>query len=236
MQFKVDPKIFENYPDLLIGVLVIRGADNTGSDPGIVELLRKEEVLVREKLSGYEIVGDVPELVAQREVHKKYGGKPTRYRPSVESLVRRVRKGDELPSINKLVDLYNLISIRYFVPIGGEDTDACKGDIELTYADGTEEFISIGSDKNDPPESGEVVYKDSAGVICRRFNWREGDRTKLDEQTTNCVIVAEAVPPVSKDTLEQALGDLSELITKYCQAKVETSILNTEENQIDLDN
>jgi len=234
MNFKVDPKIFENYPDLLIGVLVIRDADNTGSNQEITELLRKEEALVRERLSGYEIVGDVPELAAQREVHKKYGGKPTRYRPSVESLVRRVRKGDELPSINKLVDLYNFISIRYLVPVGGEDTDACQGDIELAYADGTEEFISIGSDKNDPPELDEVVYKDSVGVICRRFNWREGDRTKLDEKTTNCVIVAEAVPPVSKDTLERALDDLSGLITKHCLAKVETDILNTEKNTIDL--
>ncbi len=197
-------------------------------------MLREEEARVRERFEGVEAVAQIPEIGAQRQVHKKFGSKPNRYRASIESLVRRVRKGDELPSINKLVDLYNLISIKYVVPVGGEDTDACEGDIELAFADGTEEFICIGSDENDPPEVGEVVYKDSKGVICRRFNWREGDRTKLTKQTKNAVIVIEGVLPVGRDQVETALSDLAGLVKQHCSAEVETKILDSQDTEFSL--
>ena len=41
---------------------------------------------------------------AVRTMYKRVGIDPTKTRPSSEALLRRVRKGDDLPRINSLVD------------------------------------------------------------------------------------------------------------------------------------
>jgi len=50
--------------------------------------------------------------------------------------MKRVLKGNEIWQINKVVDLYNYISLKYLTPIGGEDLDKIKGDIYLNFAEG----------------------------------------------------------------------------------------------------
>ena len=138
-------------------------------------------------------------------------------------MAKRVLKGEQLPPINALVDLYNCISIKYVLPAGGEDLSKVKGAIQLKYAAGNEKFSRIGSEQNEPPEKGEVVYADTEGVLCRRFNWRESDRTKLTEQTKKAVIVLESLNP--DDSFEEAVLELAELAGKYTGAKVRKFIV-----------
>ena len=82
-------------------------------------------------------------------------------------------KGGEIGPINPLVDIYNGLSLKYGIPVGGEDIDKFEGNVRLTLASGDEEFMTLGSEKSEPPSPGEIVYKDDAGAICRCFNWRE---------------------------------------------------------------
>jgi DNA/RNA-binding domain of Phe-tRNA-synthetase-like protein len=146
--------------------------------------------------------------------------------PSVWAVTKRVVKGGELPTINDLVDLYNYICLKYVVPVGGEDLDKCEGEIELMYASGDDKFMEIGGIENNPPEKGEIVYKDDAGVLCRKFNWKEADRTKLTEDTKNAVIVIEVLPPISRETLEKAVSEFKDLVQKYCGGTSESFILD----------
>src|SRR3989338_45931 len=143
MKFAIDNKIFENYPELVVGVLVVKNVNNQGSNPEITSLLRREEERIRGLIKPDELSVH-PKLVSWLEAHKKFGSKPKDYYPSVYAIVKRVVKGGTLPSINKLVDLYNYICLKYIIPVGGEDLDKCSGDIELTYAKGDEEFFEIG--------------------------------------------------------------------------------------------
>jgi DNA/RNA-binding domain of Phe-tRNA-synthetase-like protein len=225
MKFKVDSKIFENYPGFVDGVLVVKGIDNSGSDPAIEALLREAEKQVQET-PDVESVNQYPKIAAWRDAHKKFGSSPKKYAPSIQALFKRVYKGGQLPNINKLVDIYNYISLKYVIPAGGEDTDACSGDIELTYADGSEEFVELGGTEDNPPQEGEVVYKDDTGVICRRFNWREADRSKLTEETKNAVLVFEGLPPMSREELEQVLQEGKELVEKFCGGEVQAFVLS----------
>lgn len=214
MKFSVDQKIFEKWPEVQIGVLVLKGINNQGQKDDLLTFLRDEEKKQKKDLTGKEL-GSLPEVVVWREVYRAFGSNPHDFKSSVEALLKRVQLGKPLPQINKLVDLYNFLSIKYHIPAGAEDLDKVKGDIALTFSDGTDKGKYIGSNIVETCEVGEVVYKDELGFICRRWNWREGDRTKIDEETKNAVLVFEAMPPVDSGDLEQALDKASQLVTKF---------------------
>ena len=80
-----------------------------------------------------------------------------------------------------------------------------------------------------------LIYKDNNGAICRRWNWKEADRTKLTEQTKNCILVIEALPPVDEQELKQATDELASLVKKYCGGELTTHILNKENSEISLE-
>ncbi|MDO8524090.1 MAG: B3/4 domain-containing protein [bacterium] len=216
MGFKIQKEIFDTFPDFIAGVILLKNVDNRGEDPEVAQLLAEAEKEQTDKLSGMETFSQHPQLNAWRMAYRKFGSDPHQYRCSAEALVRRVLKGDQLRHINKLVDLYNHISLKYVLPVGGEDTDKIEGDLILDFSDGTEPFIRLGGTENEPPQKGEVVYKDNIGVVCRRWNWREGDRTKLTEETENAIIVIEALSPATYEDVETATKDLADLIEKYC--------------------
>lgn len=224
MRLSIDTAVFEKHPALIVAVIVATGMDNEGSSPAIAELLRKEEASVRTKLQP-ETFRDHPHIAALCAIHRSFGNNPNRYAPSVQALVKRVLKGDALPSINPLVDLYNLVSLRHTVCAGAEDLNACSGDIRLAFAEGTEQFRTIGAEADDPPEPGELVYKDDAGILCRKLNWRENDRTKITPQTKNAVIVFEGLPPMTEAGVRMAADEMAALAREFCVAQTRVEIL-----------
>jgi DNA/RNA-binding domain of Phe-tRNA-synthetase-like protein len=143
---------------------------------------------------------DHPHLVAWREAFRAFGAKPKRYQCSAEALIRRPP-----PPINRLVDLYNAVSMKWAVPVGGEDVDKVVGAVRLVFASGTEPF-----DGGDPPRAGEVVWADEAGVTCRRWNWRQGRRTRLELDTTRAYFLFDALPVFGDSELAAAMDDLAE--------------------------
>nr|WP_238331101.1 phenylalanine--tRNA ligase beta subunit-related protein [Furfurilactobacillus milii] len=169
-----------------------------------------------------------------REAYRKFKTKKGA-RSSIENLLKRAQQGKPVSSINPLVDLYNVISLRHALPCGGENIDAMVGDIKLTVADGGEPFHPLGEDDEEPALPGEVVYKDDAGIICRCWNWRDGERTMLTEDTSNAFLCLECVNPERKDALEAALADLKELTKAYLNADAETSILTIDQPRVVID-
>ena len=65
---------------------------------------------------GLETLSTHPTLAALRKLFRAAGCDPSRYRPSSEALLRRLLKGEELPTINPLVDLNNCLSASLAVP------------------------------------------------------------------------------------------------------------------------
>ncbi len=231
MKFFIEESLFTEFSPV-IGVIVARGIDNTGSSGEIGALLRAEEERAQEKFSAEGSIGAHPFISVWRKIYKKMGADS--YRCSSEALTRRAVKGDKIPSINKLVDLYNLVSLKHTIPIGGENTDAMVGDLVLGEAKGDEPFVRIGSEENDPPLVGEVVYKDDVGVICRRWNWREADRTKLTAETKNAIIVVDGVANIGREAVAAATEELEALIGQYCGGSVHSAVLDKESPEIRL--
>ena len=234
MDLRIEPEIFEQYPEVILGVVVIHGINNTGNDIEVSSLLRDAEKTALESLDDTPIV-EHPFIVPWREAYRKFGAKPKEYPSSIENLMRRIAKGEEVRHINTLVDIYNVISLKHFVPVGGEDIDKMDGDVLLTIAKESEEpVILLGEKEARPPYPKEVIYKDNKGTICRRWNWKEVDRTKLTEETKNCFIVIEGLPPIDKDKVEKTIGELAELVKKYCGGEVTTVILDKTNPQVQL--
>jgi len=233
MHFEIAPKIFEKFPGLNIGAIVAKNLDNSGAIPEINNLLREQESRIRASYNT-ETLSQNPKIDCWRKAYSAFGGKPKENRSSVENLYRAVLQGNDLRHINKLVDIYNLISLKHMLPVGGEDIDKIQGAIQLTFAGANEPALLLLGDKEArPPHQGEVIYKDSLSAICRRWNWREADRTKLSEQTKNCILVIEGLPPAAKSDVENATRELSDLVKKFCNGNVSYKILDERNPRIE---
>lgn len=203
----VDPAILERFPGYTAAVVYARGLENGESDARGAESLREAEDFVRANLR--EPASAHPHLQAWRSAFSAFGAKPSKFLCSAEALVKRVLKGEEIPSIDRVVDAYNAVSLRHVVPAGGEDLDRLESDLHLTFADGTEPFDLLSGDGTpEHPDAGEVVWKDSAGVTCRRWNWRQCRRTRLVPGTKNAYFVIDRLAPYPREALDRAAADL----------------------------
>ncbi|MGI5441588.1 B3/B4 domain-containing protein [Streptomyces shenzhenensis] len=158
-----------------------------------------------------------PHMAAWREVYTAFGAKPSRTRNSAEALAKRALSESGLPRINLLVDLYNAVSVAHLIPVGGEDADRIEGAMRLVRATGDEDFVTVagGEEVVEHPDAGEVVWRDDAGVTCRRWNWRQGPRTRLTERTASGVFLLEGLAPMPVAEIERAAAELAELLEKF---------------------
>ena len=186
MQILVTDTFWELFPAARIGLVVARGIDNSGAGGQPAALLAEAIAASATALEGTDMASH-PAVAPWRVAYAQFGAKPSKFRSSIESLLRSAQSG-RLRSISPLVDLYNSISLRYQLPCGGEDLAAIAGNLRLTRAAGGESFRTIGSERDEPPVPGEVIYADDAGAVCRCFNWREADRTKLTERTRDALL------------------------------------------------
>ncbi|MEU4799077.1 phenylalanine--tRNA ligase beta subunit-related protein [Streptomyces sp. NPDC023327] len=156
-----------------------------------------------------------PHMAAWRAAYTAFGAKPSRTRNSAEALAKRALADGGLPRINVLVDLYNAVSVAHLIPVGGEDRDRIKGGMRLVRAEGTEDFVTAAAGERviEHPEKGEVVWCDDEGVTCRRWNWRQGPRTRLTEESVNAIFLLEGMGPHAG--LESAGAELAELLEKF---------------------
>lgn len=149
-------------------------------------------------------------LSAWDDVFRAFGAKPKRTPCSASALRKRVLKEGALPPLDPVVDIYNAISIRYAIPVGGENLAAYAGAPRLTLAEGNEPFDTLkeGQPVIEYPDAGEVIWRDDIGVTCRRWNWRQGVRTRLDSQAQHMWFILESLPSMPLSALQEAGDEL----------------------------
>jgi len=203
----VDAAVFALRPDYRVLLLAVDGLVPGPSDAGSDALLRAAEAAAGELLRDRP-VDQLPHVAAWREAYRAFGAKPQRTRNSLEALLRRAPSG--LPRVNRLTDLYNAVSVLHQIPLGGEDLTRYTGAPRLVRAAGQEPFDTVadGTEIIEYPDPGEVVWCDDAGVTCRRWNWRQGRRTQLRDDTGTALFILDALAPMSDTALHAAAEDL----------------------------
>jgi DNA/RNA-binding domain of Phe-tRNA-synthetase-like protein len=196
----VDPAVWALRPDYRALLIVVEGLRPAPGDDTSEALLRRAEEVARDALEE-QPVDALPHVAAWREAYRAFGARPSRTRNSLEALTRRAPSG--LPRVNRLTDIYNAVSVLHQVPVGGEDLDRYDGPPRLVRATGDEPFDTVadGAGVVEHPEPGEVVWRDDAGVTCRRWNWRQCARTQLRDDTRTALFVLDALAPMTDAAL-----------------------------------
>lgn len=233
MKLIIDPKVFEQHPDLKIGAIVIRGMNN-GKRVSSVEALLRGVCVQRKKELGEQDIYENPKVQVWCNAYGKFGINPRKFPPSIAALLKRIKGGKEIPHINLLVDLYNYFSLKNLLPIGGEDLDWLCGDLNLTFTKGGEPFRPIGSIEVERAKEGELCYKDDGGITCRYWNYRECERTKFTSKTVNAVLLIEDLSKIYMDEFGAILQEIQNNIIKYIGGQITPYILNEENRTIDL--
>jgi DNA/RNA-binding domain of Phe-tRNA-synthetase-like protein len=213
--FQYDTGILIRYPTVVGGVILARGMTNSPTPKDLQAAFINEQQVTLQRI-GTTPLSQIPSLVAWRAVFRSFGVDPTQYRSAAEALLRRLTKKGDIPSINVLVDLGNLVSIRYALPVAVFDTSSLQGAVTVHVADGSERYTTLGQEELEYPEPGEVVFSDATKlVIARRWCWRQSDQSAAKQETTQAIITIEAHHAQGKEDVNRALDDLLSLLRTY---------------------
>lgn len=227
----IKDEIFDLFPDFYRGIVFIKDISNQKSNKRIRKIVKKEidrQIDIDER--------NDPRILAWGEAHRKFGSEPDTYPPSITYLLKSMKPNRALPFINSVVALFNYISLKYVTPCGGDDIDRVEGDLILGIAEGTERFIPLGESFEERPFPGEVIYYDdrTKNVLCRRWNWRNGELTKITPDSKKILVNIDCLSPVSPGTGKEARDELGELLKLHCQADIEAQHLDIDTREIEI--
>ncbi|OUP08441.1 B3/4 domain-containing protein [Collinsella sp. An2] len=234
-KFVAEDSFWQLFPQAAIGIVVAEGMKPASEVPAedsaqIEKLLDRANVLAERHLTSDTISENAP-VKAWREAYRAFKTKKGA-RCSIENLLKRVLKGKPVGTITPSVDIYNAISLKYALPVGGEDIDAFQGDLRLGITEGGDAFLPLGEQETDDPTlPGELCYRDDAGAVCRCWNWRDGVRTALTDDSRNAFLAIECVEPERVGDCQAAIDELAELVERYLGASIAVKQLVTSDNR-----
>jgi len=213
--FRYDQLVCERFPTVVGGVIHATGVTNDPTSGPLAEAFAAEQAAVRARI-GDTPLSEIPSLAAWRRVFRGFGVDPTQYRSAAEALLRRLTKQGELPSIGTLVDLANLVSIRYALPVAVFDLRTITGALTVRIARGDERWADLGASTTERPEPGEVIFVDDADVVvARRWCWRQSAGSAARADTTEVLVTVEGHHDTAADEVARALGDLDRLLREH---------------------
>ena len=218
--FRYEPAIVERFPAVVGGMLHATGLRSGPSPPELAEAFAAEQRSVLERL-GDTPLSEIPGLAAWRRAFRAFGVDPTAYRSAAEALLRRLTKQGSIPSINTLVDIGNLVSIRHALPVAMFDLASITSGTTVRFANGDESFTDLGSGATERPEPGEVIFIDDAGhVAARRWCWRQSAESASSESTTDVLVTVEGHHDDARRDVEAAVADLEALLRSFAGASL----------------
>lgn len=221
MHVEHSAQIWRDFPELIPGVLAVRGISaQVSADSWVADFTRA----AKERLAdGPE--SELPEIQAWRRAFARMGLKPTQYRCASESLLRRLRKEGSLPRLNPLIDLCNAVSAAYAIPVAVFDADQITGHLEVRYAAGDETYLAF-SGETERPTTGEVIFRDAAGQAhARRWTNRQSARSAVQPATSTVLIMAEALHGSAASDVPELLAAISAEIAALWSVAPTTAVL-----------
>jgi DNA/RNA-binding domain of Phe-tRNA-synthetase-like protein len=228
MSFGYDPAVLARFPGVVGGVILARELSGGATPAELAAAFAEEQAAARARLGDMPL-SEVPSLAVWRRAFSAFGVAPTQYRSAAEALLRRVTKGGDVPSINRLVDIGNLVSVRYALPVAIFDTRALHGGLTVRFARGDERFTNLGEQAAVAPDAGEVIFIDEAGLVAaRRWCWRQSDEVAARDDTTAAIVTVEAHHAGGHADVVAALADLAALLRCYAGGDLVSGVVDAD--------
>ncbi len=236
MLFRIEESVFQMFPQFCRGIVTASGIDNSRSSPELEALLREQEEKMRQDATID--LATHPRLQVWKEAYRQFGSNPNKFTPSIVFLAKQVKSGKQVRSISPAVDIFNIISLKHIIPCGGDDMDSVDGDVTLGRAVSDETFAPIFKPEEiEHPDPGEVIYVNrlTKRVLCRRWNWRNADFSKLAPETRNLGINVDGMmPSISRGEIEEAAEELKELLLRYCGGEIAVHYLDAQNPELEI--
>ena len=233
MRFIVEEKVFEVLPDMCVGVVVAKGADNSGENAAVAALLDEAIALAERRFAGKK-VKEEPAIQPYREAFRALGINPNKYMCSIEALFTRIAKGKGMPHINPLVDLNNAVSLAHTLPMGTHDLALSDKDIVLRFARPGDSFLLFGADEEEAPEAGEVVYAVGSQVRTRRWTWRQSEHGKIDAGTRDVFFPIDGFTGFNDHEVRAAAEELEQLLREHFGCETLRGFVDREHPEMEL--
>lgn len=234
MKYSICPKVFALNPKLHFGILVGKNLQNSESTEADVEMLREMENKVRNKIKEEEL-RSIPVIMEYRNTMERAGINPNKYSVSTEAMIKRVLKGNNLPSINALVDLCNVVSLENQISLGGHDLRDIKEDLSVRFSTGDEKFLPFGLNEYEAVDKGELIFTSGSIVQTRKWIWRQSELGKVTLDTRNVFFQLVGFGEDEENPLTNALDSLEKLITERFGGTCERYIVNADNPDIEFD-
>jgi DNA/RNA-binding domain of Phe-tRNA-synthetase-like protein len=232
--YRIAPDIFRLDSGYRRGLVLAQGVQNAPSNESLIGTLRKQEMALRAEL-GDRPIADHPRIAAWRDAYRRFGARPSEFRSSVEALARRVLRGDSLPNVNALVDIGNIVSLRYLAPVGVHPIPIGNAPLQLRLAEHGDTFQPPDGGPPESPAAGEVVFAQANSVLTRRWTWRQAAGTLTHVDTAAVYFNIDALSVVPDDGLAAAAHDLVDLIRTYCAGEARAAVLDAANPQLSPD-
>jgi DNA/RNA-binding domain of Phe-tRNA-synthetase-like protein len=214
VQFTIRPEVFERFPNMRVAVVVAQGIDNQADKPQI-EAEWREAWAGAAEAAVYGNAQSHPRVQPWRGRFRAMGVSGKEFPSSIEAVLKRALKGGEPFRINPLVDFYNAVSLRHYVPAGGFDLDEISGPLELRVTRPGDHFTALDSEEPVDIPPGEVAYTDGPTVLTRHFVWRQARTGLITRHTRNVLLVSEVLGELGAEVAERVMYDLTEGVLRH---------------------
>lgn len=228
-KFRIDNNVFEKLPNYCVGVVVANGINNTILNKKVEDFLNNmvsnfalnnKEVNIRELVSPY------------KEAFYALEMNPNKFMCSIEALLKRVQKGNNLPHINTIVDLGNAFSVKYEIPLGAHDIGKLEGDLNVRFSNENDTFLPLGETELENMPIGELVYASTNIVKTRRWIWRQSNDGKIEETTQNVFFPIDGFIGINDKQVLELRDELVEFLTSELGVKdIKTGFVCKENNE-----
>ena len=210
----VDPQIKANFPDARIGWMLV-DLNVQESHPYAEELKTTLASVLAQRGITEENLTSHPDIARWREVFRSMGVKPNKYKSTVEALVKRVLKGQNMWDISSVVDVYNCVTVLTFLALGAFDTAYIDGDVVLRYAKEGETFLPLGSEEEIiPTDPRQIVYADNSKIISWLWCYRDTRLTGVTLKTKEALFIMDTAFTLETMSVEDGMALLSEHLQK----------------------
>ena len=231
MYFRHAPEIWQRFPQLVPGLLVVKGIHpNIDAATYIGQWYGR----ARQRLAD-QSEGQMPEVSAWRRVYSQMSLKPTKYRSASEALLRRFKREDDLPRLHPLVDLCNAASLAFALPVAVYDLQKIVEFIEVRPANGSEQYLSFQGEI-EHPDPGEIIFADAAShAHARRWTFRQSRHSVVQPDTAAVLIISEGMHEQAGRDVAALIAELQTAITSLWAEPQQRVILSAANPQLNFE-